>query len=104
MSIKDFARIEFLKNTTGFTNYAGNIVKVVQETDTEVYYFDSFKRYCYLPKSEEGVSYRYIPKGVRANKRLHSDKCPRCNGRKKVRSTSNTDVVCPLCNGTGIYR
>lgn len=73
MSIKDFARIEFLKNTTGFTNYAGNIVKVVQETDTEVYYFDSFKRYCYLPKSEEGVSYRYIPKGVRANKRLHSD-------------------------------
>lgn len=78
MSIKDFARIEFLKNTEGFTNYAGNIVKVVQETETEVYYYDSFRRYCYLPKSEEGVSYRYIPKGVRANKRLHSDASTPC--------------------------
>ena len=102
MSIKDFARIEFLQS--GFGNDVGDVVKVVLETDGEVYYYDGFRRYCYVNKSEEGVSYRYIPKGVRANKRLHSDKCPRCNGRKKVRSTSNTDVVCPLCKGGGIYR
>ena len=29
-------------------------------------------------------------------------KCPRCDGRKKVRSLSNSDVACPMCNGTGI--
>ena len=30
-------------------------------------------------------------------------KCPRCNGRKLVRSTNNSDVKCPMCNGAGIY-
>lgn len=29
------------------------------------------------------------------------DKCPRCDGRGKVRSTSNSDVTCPLCKGAG---
>lgn len=71
MSIKDFARIEFLQS--GFGNDVGDVVKVVLETDGEVYYYDGFRRYCYVNKSEEGVSYRYIPKGERANKRLHSD-------------------------------
>lgn len=27
--------------------------------------------------------------------------CPRCDGRGKVRSTSNSDVMCPLCKGAG---
>ena len=31
------------------------------------------------------------------------DKCPRCNGRGKVRSTNNSDVMCPLCKGAGTY-
>lgn len=69
MSIKDFARIEFLQS--GFGNDVGDVVKVVLETDDEVYYYDGFRRYCYMNKSEEGISYRYIPKGERANKRLH---------------------------------
>lgn len=30
--------------------------------------------------------------------------CPRCEGRRKVRSTSNSDVTCPLCKGRGFYR
>jgi hypothetical protein len=65
MSIKDFARIEFLQS--GFGNDVGEIAKVVHETEGEVYYYDGFRRYCYMNKSEEGVNYRYIPKGVRAN-------------------------------------
>jgi len=32
------------------------------------------------------------------------DKCPRCDGRGKVRSTSNSDVTCPLCKGAGSCR
>lgn len=35
---------------------------------------------------------------------VHAEhKCPRCNGRGKVRSMSNSDVKCPMCNGAGIY-
>lgn len=35
---------------------------------------------------------------------VHADKCPRCDGRGKVRSTSNSDVTCPLCKGAGTCR
>jgi len=65
MKTTNFARIEFL--TPGFGNSAGDIVKVVYETEKEVYYYDGFRRYCYLNKSEEGTEYRYIPKGIRVN-------------------------------------
>lgn len=82
ISIKDFARIEFLQSSFG--NDVGDIVKVIEETDTEVYYNDSFHRYCYMNKSEEGVNYRYIPKGERSNKGKNiSIKfiCPQCQGQ-----------------------
>jgi len=44
----------------------GEIFKVVEETDGEVYFYDDFKRYVYFNKSEEGTLYRYIPAGQRA--------------------------------------
>ena len=68
------ARIEFLTN--GFGNSAGDIVKVVEETEGEVYYYDGFRRYCYLNKSEEGTEYRYIPAGERVNRKATSDRSP----------------------------
>lgn len=64
---KNFARIEFLQSTYG--NDKGDIVEVQQENDTEIYYYDSFRRWCYLLKSEEGTTYRYIPKGERKQRR-----------------------------------
>lgn len=60
-----YARIEFLK--PGFGNDVGDIVKVVDETPGEVYYYDGFHRWCYLYKKDEGIDYRYIPKGERVN-------------------------------------
>jgi len=65
MAKKDKPKIEFL--TSSFGNSAGDIAKVVNETDGEVYYYDSFRRYCYMNKSEEGILYRYIPIKERAN-------------------------------------
>ena len=61
-AVRAQGQIEFLKSTFG--NDAGDSVRVVEETDEEVYYYDSFRRYCYLNKSEEGVTYRCIPGGV----------------------------------------
>jgi hypothetical protein len=69
-----YARIEFLETTHG--NDMGDIVRVVGETEGEVYYWDGYRRYCYLFKSEEGTTYRYIPKGERSNaaRRHHNNK------------------------------
>ena len=63
--VTDSARIEFLIDTLG--NGIGDIVKVSEETDGEVYYNDGLRRWCYFNKTEEGAAYRYIPKGQRAN-------------------------------------
>ena len=46
---------------------SGEIFKVVEETEGEVYFNDANRRYCYFLKSEEGKYYRYIPKGERVN-------------------------------------
>ena len=59
--------MEFL--VSSFGNDVGDVVKIVCETDGEVYYYDGFRRYCYLNKSEEGINYRYIPKGVSLQKK-----------------------------------
>ena len=52
-----YAQIEDLKN--------GEIYKVLDETDGEVYFYDWARRWCYFNKSEEGVHYIYIPAGQR---------------------------------------
>ena len=51
-------RIKFLESTLG--NSIGETVRVVEETENEVYYFDGLRRYCYFLKSEEGTAYLYI--------------------------------------------
>lgn len=65
MSIKQYARIEFLVSTYG--NDKGDVVKVQDETEGEIYYYDGFRRYCYLYKEADKEDFRYIPKGQRLN-------------------------------------
>lgn len=72
----DTPRIEFLENTFG--NSKGDVVKVIQENDTEINYYDGFRRWCYVLKSEAGELYRYIPKGERVIRRR--PKAPRATG------------------------
>lgn len=61
------AKIKFLKD--GFGNGIGDVVKVIDETLEEVYYYDEFHRLCYLYKKDEGIDYKYIPKYERVNKK-----------------------------------
>ena len=56
-AIAKYAQIENLIN--------GEIFRVVEETAGEVYFYDESHRWCYFSKSEEGISYRYIPAGIR---------------------------------------
>jgi len=65
---KQPARIEFLESTFG--NDVGDIVKVVQEDEKEIDYYDGYRRWCYVLKSEEGTTYRYIPAGTRVNQKV----------------------------------
>ena len=51
-------KIQFLENSFG--NDAGDIVRIVQEDDACVYYYDSFRRWCVLFKEEEGKLFRYV--------------------------------------------
>lgn len=53
------ARLEFLVDTFG--NSKGDVVRVRQETKIEYDYYDSFHRWCYVLKSEEGTIFKYIP-------------------------------------------
>ena len=53
------SRIKFLESTFG--NSVGDTVRIAEETENEVYYFDSFSRWCYVPKSEEGKSSSRMP-------------------------------------------
>lgn len=66
------ARIEFLETTYG--NDKGDVVKVIKETESDVYYNDGFRRWCYLKKSEEGIVYLYIPAGTRLNSKKGKSK------------------------------
>lgn len=50
-----YAQIEDLKD--------GEIFRVVEETEGEVYFYDEDHRWCYFNKSEEGIYYRYFPAG-----------------------------------------
>jgi len=50
-------RIELLQPTLGHS--PGELVTIVEETDDELYYYDSFGRWCYVDKSEENESFRY---------------------------------------------
>lgn len=49
--------IEFLKDTYG--NSTGDVVNVINETEGEVYYIDTFKRHCFLPMSERGITWEF---------------------------------------------
>jgi hypothetical protein len=55
--VAKYAQIQDLKS--------GEIFRVAEETNGEVYFNDGFRRWCCFNKSEEGVNYRYIPAGTR---------------------------------------
>ena len=57
------ARIKFLVSMFG--NDRGDIVRVVEETADEIYYYDSFRRYCYVNKADMGKEFEYIARGER---------------------------------------
>jgi hypothetical protein len=40
-------------------NSEGDVIPIVSETDAEIYYYDSFHRWCYLNKSDEGLYFEY---------------------------------------------
>lgn len=63
----DVPRMRFLEDMP--CNSVGDIVRVVQETFNERYYYDGCHRYCYVYKNEEGILYEYIPIGQRTNAR-----------------------------------
>ena len=56
-----YAQIEDLKD--------GEIFRVVEETEGEVYFYDEDHRWCYFNKSEEGIYYRYFPAGERMRRK-----------------------------------
>ena len=51
-------KIKFLMNM--LNNDLDEEVKVVKQTDNEIYYIDGLGRWCYLLKSEEGISFEYL--------------------------------------------
>lgn len=53
-------KIRFLTDTFG--NSKGDVVGITMSTETELYYYDSFRRWCYLEKSLEGKDFEYVGK------------------------------------------
>lgn len=51
-------RIRFLKDMA--YNCSGEEVPIVLEDGKSIYYNDSFHRYCYLNKCDEGIDFEYI--------------------------------------------
>jgi hypothetical protein len=50
--------IRFLKSSA--YNSEGDIVPLANETDGEVYYYDSCRRYCYLSKTDDKDSFEFV--------------------------------------------
>ena len=46
--------------TSSLGNSAGETVKVKEESDGELYYYDGLGRWCYVYKYEEGTSFEYV--------------------------------------------
>jgi len=54
-------RIVFIKSSFG--NCSGDVVNVTEDDETSYYYYDGFKRWCYVDKSDKSIL--FIPKGKR---------------------------------------
>ncbi|MFA5808714.1 MAG: hypothetical protein WC935_00070 [Thermoleophilia bacterium] len=80
--VTDAPRIEFL--VSAFGNSKGEVARVVSENATEVGYVDGLGRACFLYKFEEGISYRYIARGERANNSLKPTRPKRGSRSKRV--------------------
>lgn len=52
--------LKFLRTTYG--NSVEDIVPVKEETETAYYYYDSFRRWCYLDKIEDKDTFRVLSK------------------------------------------
>lgn len=100
-------RIEFLKS--GFGNDVGDTAKIVDETDGELYYYDGFRRYCYVNKSEEGISYRMWKAVIDRPEKQKPDpltyyayyKCTNCGKEDNLQITkgvlASKVAKCPKC-------
>ena len=51
-------RIRFLVDTYGKSE--GDTATIRLETEGEIYYYDCFRRWCYVYKTEEGTTFEYI--------------------------------------------
>jgi hypothetical protein len=60
---KSAPTITLLESTFG--NDKGDMLKVLMETDGEIYYYDSFRRWCYLEKIEEGTAFEWKKRPVK---------------------------------------
>ena len=49
--------IKFLKPTA--YNDVGDIVPIVEETKDNIYYYDNFRRWCYIEKLTENIDFVY---------------------------------------------
>jgi len=57
---KTLFKVRLLESTA--YNDEGDILKVIFEDELDIYYYDSFKRYCYLEKFSEGIIWERIKK------------------------------------------
>jgi DNA-directed RNA polymerase subunit RPC12/RpoP len=66
-------KIRFLESTAW--NDAGDETTVIEETDGEIYYYDGCKRWCYLEKSLEGKTFKFLgpKKAVRVAELLDAE-------------------------------
>lgn len=57
---KPICRIRFLQDMFG--NDTGDIVNVLSADNENLYYYDGFRRWCYMRLSDEGVEWEYVGK------------------------------------------
>jgi len=53
----------------------GEVFRVVEETDGEVYFYDEDHRWCYWDKSNENFQYQYVPAGTRLVHKIEIRPC-----------------------------
>jgi len=58
MKEKTLYKVRLLKSTA--YNDEGDTLKVVFEDELDIYYYDSFERYCYLEKFNEGIIWERV--------------------------------------------
>ena len=52
-------KIKFLIDKN-FGSFAGEVVKVEEDTELEYYYYDGFDRWCYVDRYKEGIEFEIV--------------------------------------------